>query len=67
MRLNGSPAWLQKQDMKQFLEFEEEVDRFFVNERIIASCTYPLAWTKGYEIFDVTRKHQFAIAKRSGQ
>jgi PAS domain S-box-containing protein len=67
MRVNGSPAWLQKQNMKQFLEFEEALDKFFPTERIIASCTYPLAWTRGYEIFDVTRRHQFAIAKRRGE
>jgi hypothetical protein len=66
MRLNGSPAWLQKQDMKQFLEFEE-LDKSFPNERIIASCIDPLAWTRGHEIFDITRRHQFAIAKRRGQ
>ena len=67
MRVNGSPAWLQQKDMKQFLEFEEELDNSFSTERIIASCTYPLAWTRGSEIFDVTRRHHFAIAKRRGQ
>jgi len=67
MRVNGSPAWLQQKDMKQFLEFEAELDTFFSTDRIIASCTYPLAWTRGSEIFDVTRRHHFAIAKRRGQ
>jgi C4-dicarboxylate-specific signal transduction histidine kinase len=66
MRVNGSPAWLQKEDREQFRKFEEEVDELFRNEPIIASCTFPLA-CRGYDIFDVTRRHQFAIAKRCGQ
>jgi PAS domain S-box-containing protein len=67
MRINGSPVWLQKKDRKQFREFEQELDKLFPSERVIASCTYPLAWTSGEEIFDVTLRHQFAIAKRRGQ
>jgi len=66
VRVNGSPAWLQKEDRKRFCEFEQQLDNLFPNQRVIASCTYPLA-CKGYEIFDVTRRHQFAIAKRCGQ
>jgi PAS domain S-box-containing protein len=67
MRINGSPVWLQKKDRKQFREFEQELDKLFPNKRIIASCTYPLAWTRGEEIFDVALRHQFAIAKRRGK
>src|SRR5258705_1035794 len=67
MRINGSPAWLQKKDKKQFREFEQALDQLFPNERIIVSCTYPLAWTRGEEIFDVALRHKFAIAKRRGQ
>jgi PAS domain S-box-containing protein len=67
MRVNGSPAWLQKENKHQFCEFEEEVNQLFPNERIIASCTFPLSKISSGEIFDVTRRHQFAIAKRYGQ
>ncbi len=67
MRINGSPAWLQKENREQFLEFEQELDSLFPSERLIASCTYPLATTRGNEIFDVARTHRFAIAKRRGQ
>ncbi len=67
VRVNGSSAWLQKDDSEQFREFEQQLDSLFPNQRIIASCTYPLATASGDEIFDVTRRHQFAIAKRRGQ
>ena len=67
MRINGGPAWLQKKDRKQFLEFEHQLEKLFPTERMIASCTYPLATTNGDELFDVSWRHQFAIAKRNGQ
>ncbi len=66
LRVNGSPAWIATEDRKQFCEFEQQLDNLFPNKRVIASCTYPLASTAAYEIFDVTRRHQFAIAKRCG-
>ena len=67
MRVNGSPAWLQKENRMKFFEYEEEVDQLYHKERIIASCTFPLPTIRGDEIFEITRRHQFAIAKRYGQ
>jgi PAS domain S-box-containing protein len=66
MRVNGSPAWMLKEDGKELREFEGELDKLFPNERIIASCTYPLAGSGAAELLDVTRTHQFAIARRHG-
>jgi PAS domain S-box-containing protein len=66
MRVNGSPAWMRKEDGKELLEFEGEVDKLFPNERIIASCTYQLAGSGAAELLDVTRTHQFAIVRRHG-
>src|SRR3989440_724023 len=43
MRLNGSPAWLYKDDDKELITFEKEVDKLFPDLRVIASCTYPIA------------------------
>jgi PAS domain S-box-containing protein len=66
MRLNGSPAWLYKEDGRELSEFEEEVDELFPNERIIASCTYPIGESGADFLLDVARNHQFAIARRHG-
>jgi PAS domain S-box-containing protein len=66
MRVNGSPAWLQKKDGKELREFEEEVDKLFFHERIIASCTYPVGESRAEFLLDVARNHQFAIARRQG-
>ena len=65
MRVNGSPAWMQTEEGKELREFERELDKLFPNERIIASCTYPLAGSSAAEVLDVTRTHQFAIARRT--
>ena len=66
IRVNGSPAWIQKEHGKELLEFEGELDKLFPSERIIASCTYPLAGSTAAGLLDVTRTHQFAIARRHG-
>jgi signal transduction histidine kinase len=67
MRVNGSPAWLSESGPTELRKFEAELDKLFPRERTIASCTYPLASIGGYEIFDVVRTHQFAIARRQGE
>jgi signal transduction histidine kinase len=67
MRVNGSPAWLRDKGLQELRKFEEELDKSFPNERIIASCTYPLAQIRGDDVFDVARTHQFAIARRQGE
>src|SRR6267143_452506 len=66
MRVNGSPAWIQTKDTKELREFEEEVDLLFPNQRIIASCTYPLPGSQAEFLLDVARSHQFVIARRRG-
>ncbi|MEN3370014.1 MAG: hypothetical protein V7609_2157 [Verrucomicrobiota bacterium] len=67
MRVNGSPAWMQTKHAEELREFEAEVAQLFPNERIIASCTYPLAPMSGNQIFDIVHLHQFAIARRQGE
>jgi PAS domain S-box-containing protein len=67
LRINGSPAWIQTMDANVLREFESEADRFFANEHIIASCTYPVGESQADFLLDVARNHQFAIARRQGK
>ena len=67
MRVNGSPAWICSRDPEELRQFEEEVDGLFSNERIIASCTYPVGEIAAVFLFDVARSHQFTIARRQGR
>ena len=66
MRVNGSPAWLYKDNGKALVTFEREVDKLFPDLRIIASCTYPIADSATAELLDVARAHRFLITRRRG-
>jgi hypothetical protein len=66
MRVNGNEAWLTETDWRDFSQYEKELNRLIVNQRILVMCTYPLAVSKASEIFDVARTHHFAIVQRHG-
>jgi signal transduction histidine kinase len=67
MRVNGNEAWLTERDWQNFARYEEQLDEMIANERMIVLCTYPLTVSRGSEVFEVARSHQFAIAKRYGK
>jgi C4-dicarboxylate-specific signal transduction histidine kinase len=64
-RLSASTAWLERKDWKAFSDYEHEVNNSISRWRMTALCTYPLAGSTAAEILDVTRTHQFAIARRN--
>jgi PAS domain S-box-containing protein len=66
LRLAGSTAWLAKKDWKEFCDYEKEVNDHITDSAMTALCTYPLQGSAAAEILDVTRTHQFAIARRKG-
>lgn len=66
LRLAGSTAWLAKKDWKEFCDYEKEVNDHIADSAMTALCTYPLHGSAAAEILDVTRTHQFAIARRHG-
>jgi len=67
MRVNGSPAWLEKKDWHDFSEYEEKLNAWIADKQMLVSCSYPLATTGAAEVLDVARTHNFALAKRSGR
>jgi PAS domain S-box-containing protein len=64
-RLSADIAWLEHKDRQAFSEYEQEVNNLLKDLRMTALCTYPLARSTAAEILDVTRTHQFAIARRN--
>src|SRR5437660_6898246 len=66
LRVTGDTAWLEKNDWKDFCEYEEALNESVANQRLAVLCTYPLAACGAAEILDVVRTHQFATAKRRG-
>jgi len=65
LRVSASTAWLEGKDWKAFSDYEKEVNSSISRWRMTALCTYPLAGSTAAEILDVTRSHQFAIARRN--
>jgi C4-dicarboxylate-specific signal transduction histidine kinase len=65
LRLSADTAWLEKRNWKKFCEYEKEVNDSIVDTHMLALCTYPLPGSAAAEILDVTRTHQFAIARRN--
>src|SRR6202171_878355 len=65
LRLSADTAWLEKRDWKEFCEYEKEVNDSILDSPMLALCTYPLPGSAAAEILDVTRTHQFAIARRN--
>jgi MEDS: MEthanogen/methylotroph, DcmR Sensory domain len=64
VRVTGDTAWLEKNDWKDFCEYQETLNNSIANQRLAVLCTYPLAACGAAEILDVARTHQFVIAKR---
>ena len=65
LRLSADTAWLEKRDWKEFCEYEKEVNDSILDTPMLALCTYPLPGSAAAEILDVTRTHQFAVARRN--
>src|SRR6267154_413793 len=66
VRVTGDSAWLEKQDWKDFCEYEDSINHSIANQRLTVLCTYPLAAFGAAEILDVVRTHQFAVTNRRG-
>ena len=66
VRVTGDTAWLEKNDWKDFCEYEESLNDSIANQRLAVLCTYPIGACGAAEILDVVRTHQFAITKRRG-
>src|SRR5467141_2338037 len=66
VRVTGDTAWLEKKDWKDFCEYEEGLNEAIANRHLAVLCTYPIASCGAVEVLDVTRTHQFALARRHG-
>ncbi|MGD0662081.1 MAG: MEDS domain-containing protein [Syntrophorhabdales bacterium] len=67
MRVNGSEAWVTREQWKASRAYEEKLSSLVVNQRMIVLCAYPLALIHAAELFDVACTHEFGIARRRGK
>src|SRR6202047_3979913 len=66
LQVSASTAWLERKDWKAFSDYEHEVNHSISRWRMTGLCTYPLAGSTAAESLEVTRAHQFVIARRNG-
>ncbi|MGA2059381.1 MAG: MEDS domain-containing protein [Thermoguttaceae bacterium] len=67
LRLTGNIFWLEKQDWKDFSDYEAVVNEVIGNYRMLAICTYFIDKCGATELIDVVSNHQFALIKQSDQ
>jgi DNA-binding CsgD family transcriptional regulator/PAS domain-containing protein len=67
MRVSGNSFWLATKYWKDFLDYERDLNRTVITQRMTALCSYPLAASGPREILDVALAHQFAIIRRRGE
>jgi len=66
MRVNGNAFWIQSKHWKEFTEYEQELDRYLADKKMVVLCTYSLEASRAVDILDVARAHQCSVAMRSG-
>jgi len=64
LRLTGNTFWLEKEDWKDFVDYEEAVDTVIGQYQMMALCTYCLEKCNAAEVIDVVNNHEFALIKR---
>ena len=67
MRVSGNAFWLERNQWKEFREYESELDRSLEGTKMIVLCTYPLQASRVADLIDVTRTHHFTIVRRDGR
>jgi PAS domain S-box-containing protein len=68
LRANGDESWLDRDDWKEFMEYEKALNPFIVNKPLIIMCTYPLKeCMAATDILDIALVHECAIVKRKGK
>jgi PAS domain S-box-containing protein len=66
LRLTGNTFWLEKEDWREFAEYEATVNNVIGKYHMIAVCTYSLDKCGPRELIDVVSNHQFALIKHAG-
>lgn len=67
LRLTGNTFWLEKDNWRDFVEYERVVDSVIGNYKMIAICTYSLERCSPAEVIDIVSAHQFAVVEREGE
>lgn len=66
MRVSGNAFWIESSHWQAFCEYEHELDRSLVGQRMVVLCTYSLQASRAVDLLDVARAHQCCTARRNG-
>jgi PAS domain S-box-containing protein len=67
LRLSGNTFWLEREDWKDFADYEVAVNDLILEHRMLAICTYSLDKCGASEIMDVVSSHQFATVRHNNK
>jgi DNA-binding CsgD family transcriptional regulator len=66
VRVNGGPAWLQKEKADHFHALEHAFDEFVASSPVLTMCNFPLASSAAADILAAAETHHFSIARQDG-
>jgi DNA-binding CsgD family transcriptional regulator len=66
IRINGGPAWLQKEKGNDFHALEQAFDAFVADRPILTLCNFPLATSAAADILAAAQTHHFSVARHKG-
>ena len=67
LRATGDIFWLETQDWRRFMSYENEINKAIRRYHVIALCTYPLSKCNTSSIIDVGINHRLALVKEKGK
>ncbi len=67
LRVSGNAFWFERNQWKEFSEYEHELDQSLADQKMIVMCTYSLRKSRAVDILDVVRAHNFTLARRNGE
>jgi PAS domain S-box/PAS domain S-box/PAS domain S-box len=67
LRLTGNTFWMEKDNWRDFQDYEQELSDTIGQYNMIAMCTYSLDKCRAADIMEVANCHQFVIGKLDGK
>ncbi len=67
LRISGNAFWIEHNCWNEFREYEQELDESLEDRPMLVLCTYSLGASRAVDVLDVSRAHQFTVARRRGQ
>ncbi len=67
LRISGNAFWVATNHWNEFSEYEAELDRSVIGQKMLVLCTYQLNHVRAGEILDVARAHKCTLARRNGE